>query len=102
MAEGWFHLGDYGRTEEFLDAYRRSGGEMGRNENYLLGYSLYRQARYDEARPCLQQVCGADDALTQNASYHLADCYLRGGDKQRAMQSFAMAANEAFDAAIAV
>lgn len=89
VAEGWFHLGDYGRTEEFLDAYRRSGGEMGRNENYLLGYSLYRQARYDEARPCLQQVCGADDALTQNASYHLADCYLRGGDKQRAMQSFA-------------
>ena len=65
VAEGWFHLGDYGRTEEFLDAYRRSGGEMGRNENYLLGYSLYRQARYDEARPCLQQVCGADDALTQ-------------------------------------
>ena len=101
VAEGWFHLGDYGRTEEFLDAYRRSGGEMGRNENYLLGYSLYRQARYDEARPCLQQVCGADDALTQNASYHLADCYLRGGDKRRAMQSFAMAANEAFDAAIA-
>lgn len=49
----------------------------------------------------MQQVCGADDALTQNASYHLADCYLRGGDKQRAMQSFAMAANEAFDAAIA-
>lgn len=74
---------------------------MGRNENYLLGYSLYRQARYNEARPYLQQVCGADDALTQNASYHLADCYLRGGDKQRAMQSFAMAANESFDAAIA-
>lgn len=101
VAEGWFHLGEYARAEEFLDAYRRDSGAMGRNENYLLGYSLYRQARYDEARPYLQQVCGADDALTQNASYHLADCYLRGGDKQRAMQSFAMAANESFDAAIA-
>ncbi len=101
VAEGWFHLGDYGRTEEFMNAYRRDGGAMGRNENYLLGYSLYRQARYEEARPYLQQVCGADDALTQNASYHLADCYLRGGDKQHAMQSFAMAANESFDAAIA-
>jgi len=101
VAEGWFHLGDYGRTEESLGAYRSEGGAMGRNENYLLGYSLYRQARYDEARPFLQQVCGADDALTQNASYHLADCYLRAGDKQRAMQSFAMAANEAFDPAIA-
>ena len=101
VAEAWFHLGDYGRSEEFLNAYRRDGGAMGRNENYILGYSLYRQARYDEARTCLQQVCGADDALTQNASYHLADCYLRSGDKQRAMQSFAMAANDAFDATIA-
>ncbi len=101
VAEAWFHLEDYRRSEEFLDAYRRDGGKMGRNENYILGYSLYRQARYNEARPCLQAVCGADDALTQNASYHLADCYLRNGDKQRAMQSFAMAANEAYDAAIA-
>ena len=49
----------------------------------------------------MQQVCGADDALTQNASYHLADCYLRGGDKQQAMQSFAMASNAEFDSAIA-
>lgn len=101
VAEAWFHLGDYGRSEEFMNAYRRDGGAMGRNENYILGYSLYRQARYDEARAYLQQVCGADDALTQNASYHLADCYLRSGDKQRAMQSFAMAANDAFDATIA-
>ena len=101
VAEGWFHLGDYGRAEEVMNAYRRDGGTMGRSENYLFGYSLYRQARYAEALPYLQQVCGADDALTQNASYHLADCYLRSSDKQRAMQSFAMAANESFDAAIA-
>ena len=101
VAESWFHLGDYVRSEESMNAYRRDGGRMDRNENYVLGYSLYRQARYEEARGFLQQVCGADDALTQNASYHLADCYLRSGDKQRAMQSFAMAANDAYDAAIA-
>jgi len=101
IAEAWFHLGDYTRSIDFLNAYRNDGGEMRRNENYILGYSLYRQARYDEALPHLQKACGADDALTQNASYHLADCYIRQGDKKSAMHAFAMAANEAYDPAIA-
>lgn len=39
--------------------------------------------------------------MTQNASYHLADCYLRAGDKQAAMQAFAMAADDKLDPVIA-
>ena len=42
-------------------------------------------------------VCGARDELTQNASYHLGDCYLRIGDKQNAAKAFSMAAVEGFD-----
>ncbi|MDE6779789.1 MAG: tetratricopeptide repeat protein [Alistipes sp.] len=101
MAESWFHLENYPRTVEYIARYARSGGEMGRSENYILGYSLYRSARYAEAAEALRKVCGADDRLTQNASYHLADCLLRSGDKRAAMQSFAMASNEAYDARIA-
>ena len=101
VAESWFRLEDFNRTLEHLAAFRKAGGEMDRDASYLEGFSLYRTARYAEAAEWLRKACGAEDALTQNASYHLADCYLRGGDKQRAMQSFAMAANEAFDAAIA-
>jgi TolA-binding protein len=101
VAESWFHLGEYDRCLRWLESYEQAGGNMDRNENYIKGYSLYRLARYGEATTCLQQVCGADDALTQNASYHLADCYVRIGDKQHAMQSFAMAANETYDSDIA-
>ncbi|WP_302366489.1 tetratricopeptide repeat protein [uncultured Alistipes sp.] len=101
VAESWFHLGDYNRTLEYLAVFEESGGEPGRDENYLKGFSLYRTARYAEAEEPLRKACGADDALTQNASYHLADCCLRNGDKQSAMEAFAMAANEQFDATIA-
>ncbi len=101
LAESWYHLGDYNKTIEYLSAYRRGGGDFGRNEEYLMGYSLYRTARYADAEDYLRRACGADDALTQNASYHLADCYVRRGAKREAMQSFAMAANDAFDPAIA-
>lgn len=101
VAESHFRLGDYRKAIAYLTAYTKDGGVLGRNENYLMGFSLYRTARYDEAAGYLRKACGADDELTQNASYHLADCYLRSGDKQAAMQSFAMASNDGYDAAIA-
>ncbi len=101
IAESWFHLEDYNRTIGFLNDFTASGGELDRDGSYLMGFSLYRTARYDEAAAWLRKACGAEDALTQNASYHLADCCLRAGDKPGAMQAFAMAADEKFDAAIA-
>lgn len=73
MAEAWFRLGEYSKPLDYLDAFVQAGGEMGRDENYLYGFSLYRTARYDDAAEYLRKACGADDALTQNASYHLAD-----------------------------
>lgn len=101
VAESWFHLEDFNKTLEHLDAFRKSGGETDRDACYLMGFSLYRTARYAEAAEWLRKACGAEDALTQNASYHLADCYLRAGDKESAMQAFAMASDESLDAAIA-
>ncbi|UKI39568.1 MAG: tetratricopeptide repeat protein [Alistipes putredinis] len=52
---------------------------MGRSENYIAGFSLYKEGDYRNAAPYLAKVCSADDALSQNASYHLADCYLKNG-----------------------
>ena len=101
MSESWFQLDDYNAAVKYMNSYKSRGGEMGRVESYIMGYSLYRLARYDEAVEPLRAVAGADDMLTQNASYHLADCYLRMGDKQNAMYSFAMASSDGYDAAIA-
>lgn len=101
MAEAWFHLENYPKTVEYIERAATEGGAMGRTENYILGYSLYRSARYADAVDYLRKVCGPDDQLTQNASYHLADCLLRSGDKLAAMQSFAMASNAEYDARIA-
>ena len=101
MAESWFQLSNYENAVKYMSDYKSRGGEMGRVENYIMGYSLYRRTLYNEALNYLKGACGADDMLTQNASYHLADCFLRAGDKQNAMYSFAMASSAAFDASIA-
>ena len=101
MAESWFQLSEYAKAVDYMTRYKSAGGEMGRVENYVMGYSLHRQAFYGDATPYLREACGADDLLTQNASYHLADCYLRDGDKINAMHSFAMASSAEHDASIA-
>ena len=101
VAESWFRLEDFNRTLEHLAAFRKAGGEMDRDASYLEGFSLYRTARYAEAAEWLRKACGAEDALTQNASYHLADCYLRAGDKESAMQAFMMASDDSLDATVA-
>lgn len=101
MSESWFRMNNFRKAADYICAFEKSGGKMERNENYILGYSLYRTANYHQAQTALHKVCGADDALTQNASYHLADCYLKNGDKRMASSAFAMASNDKFDATIA-
>lgn len=89
VAESYFILGDYAQAVRYMTNYDPQ--KMGRQENYILGYSLYRMTRYDEAIVPLKAVCGADDALTQNAAYHLADCYLKLNDESSAADAFAQA-----------
>ncbi len=101
MAESAFRLEEYDNCIKYLDKFTLADGVMGREESYLKGFSLYRNVRYRDAIAYLRGACGADDALTQNASYHLADCYLRVGDKNSALNSFAMASNDSFSAQIA-
>ena len=64
MAESWFQLDDYTRAEEYMSRYKAHGGEMGRVENYIMGYSLHRRTLYDKALPYLREACGADDLLS--------------------------------------
>ncbi len=98
IAESYFVKGDYPSALKYISMYPQQRFE--RQENYIMGYSLYRIARYADAVEPLRNVCGAEDALTQNASYHLADCYLRIGDKSNAAKAFSMASSSGYDANI--
>lgn len=94
IGESWFQTGGWREAIQYLQRYAELGGRQGREELYMLGFSSYMIGEYGDAERYLSQVAGPDDKLSQNASYHLADCYLRTGRKQQAMQSFAIAATE--------
>ncbi|MBQ5753471.1 MAG: tetratricopeptide repeat protein [Alistipes sp.] len=95
-AESWYRLEGYNKALQYIAIFARSGGKMEREENYILGYSAYRTADYATAVEPFKSVCKGDDSLAQNASYHLADCYIKLGDKRLAAYSFAMAADEKY------
>ncbi len=99
IAESYFVMEDYAQALRYIGEYPAE--KYGRQEHYIRGYSLYRLGRYNDAVEPLKRVCGAADKLTQNASYHLGDCYLRSGDKSHAADAFAMASGEGFDDNIA-
>ena len=96
-AESWFRLEGYSKALQYITAYAKGrGANMSREDNYLLGYTAYRTADYASAIEPLKAVCNGTDDLAQNASYHLADCYIRLGDKRNAIHAFAMAADERY------
>lgn len=99
IAESYFIKGDYANAIRYISEL--PADMISRQENYIKGYSLYRMARYNDAVEPLKSVCGADDALTQNASYHLGDCYLRVANKRSAADAFAMASSGDYDKNIA-
>ena len=97
IAEAWYRLQGYNKAFVYMSMYQRSGGKMGREENYILGYSAYRSTDYTTAIEALRKVAEGSDELAQNASYHLADCYIRRDDKRQAIHAFAMAADDKFN-----
>lgn len=100
MAEAWFRTGDYRQALLAIRSYMSAGGEMGREENYVLGYASYRMTDYSTAASALRKVSSGNDMMAQNASYHLADCLLRLGDVRGAVAAFSLASSLEFDAQI--
>lgn len=97
VSEAYFHQGDYPHALAYMDNYEKLGGTMGREELYLAGYCYYADREYDRAVERLSQVASGSDALAQNASFHLADCYLQTGDRAKAMSAFGLASAADYD-----
>lgn len=91
-AQSNFALERWNEAADYILKLEEEGNKLSRQEQYLAGYALYRKGgSWQAAAEHLRAACGADDALTQNAAYHLGDCYLHLDDKKSAMHSFSMA-----------
>lgn len=79
---------------EYYDSKRRS---MRPEDFYQLGYTQYVNEKYPAAIESFKNITGIQSDLGQNASFYLADCYLKTGDKKSARSSFYEASQLDFD-----
>ncbi len=97
VGDSYFHLKEFTKAIPFLETYYKSPGLKSREDNYLLGYCHYYAGNYAESIPYLEKASKGKDELAQNAYYHLADSYVKNGQKEKARVAFEAASELDFD-----
>ena len=97
IGDSYFHLRQYENAIPYLETYFETSGPKTREENYILGFCYYHAAKYADAAPLLEKATIGEDEMTQNAYYHLADCFIKLNDKKNAKIAYNAAAEFDFN-----
>ncbi|WP_127024208.1 tetratricopeptide repeat protein [Flagellimonas beolgyonensis] len=100
IGESFFNLKQYGEAIPYLEKYRGKRGKWSNTDYYLLGYSHYQLGDYPSAIQQFNKIIGGDNAVAQNAYYHLAECYLKLDKKSEALNAFRNASQMEYSADI--
>ncbi len=99
IGESYFNLKDYSNAIEYFKKAEKAGG-FNPQGNYELGYCYYQNKDYKNAILFFEKATTDKDSLSQNAWYHLGDCYVKTTNKTKARNAFYAATNMDFNADI--
>jgi len=98
LGDANFKTGKYEEAIKYLNIYLgKKQGTINREDYYQLGFAYYKTGDYPNAIENLQKAVTADDTLSQNIYYHLADCYIKSDQKKFATNAFLSAYKLDFD-----
>jgi tetratricopeptide (TPR) repeat protein len=87
IGESYFNLKDYANALPFLKKTELAS-DLHLQGNYALGYCYYKTNDYANAVSHFEKATEQHDSLGQNAWYHMADCYLKLGEKLKAKNAY--------------
>lgn len=96
IGESYFNLEQYAAAIPYLEEYKGKRGKWSNTDYYLLGYSHYKQGDYENAIQQFNKIIGGSNNVSQNAYYHLAECYLKLDRKPEALNAFRNASQMEF------
>jgi TolA-binding protein len=99
-AEAYSKLGQYKESLPYFQTFLDSSNYISKDDKYQAGYAFYKAELYDKAIELFGSISNTESQLGQNASYYLADCYIKTNDKPRARLAFQSAAGMNFDPVI--
>jgi len=97
IGESYFNLQKYDEAIPYLKNYKGKKGKWNNTDYYFLGYAFFKQNNFENAINNFNKIIDGNNAVAQNAYYHLADCYLKLVQKQAALNAFRNAAQMSFD-----
>lgn len=100
IGQSYFNLKKYSKSIPYLLKYKGINGQWNNNDYYQLGFAYYKMEDYYKAISWFNKIVSGTNAVAQNASYHLADCYLKTGNKTAALNAFRKASQMDFSSEI--
>ncbi|WP_445748004.1 tetratricopeptide repeat protein [Polaribacter sp.] len=97
VGESYFNLGKYAESIPFLKNYKGNRGKWNNTDFYQLGYAYYKQNDFENAIANFNKIIDQKNAVSQNAYYHLAECYLNTEKKNEALNAFKTASEMDFN-----
>ena len=97
IGESYFHKDMFQEAIPYLEQYHARIRYNTDEDKYQMGYAYYMVGNYEQARDYFKMVSIGKTELNQSANYHLADCYIKLGDKQQARLSFYAASTMDFN-----
>lgn len=97
IGESYFMLEKYAESVPYLEIYKDNTSGYSIKDRYQMAFAYYKNGQYDEARNIFEKITYRRSEIAQSALYHLADCYLNLGNKNKAMTAFGEAAKMDYD-----
>ena len=98
LGESYYNTSKYKEALPYLEQYRdKSTAIRTRDDDYQLGFTYFKLEKFSEAAKCFEKATGDQDAIGQNAWYHLGWCNLKVGNKILARNAWREAAKTSFD-----
>jgi len=88
VGEALYNKGEYAEASPFLEEFMASRLPKQSQDYYVLGYAYYRSNQFDKAAEQFSKISYSDDAIGQNAAYHLGETYLKAGKKSYARNAY--------------
>ena len=97
IGESHFNLKKYDEAIPYLTLYKGKKGRWNNTDFYQLGYAYYQKKDYENAIAQFNKIIAGNDAVAQNAYYHLGESYFKTDKKQQALNAFKNASEMNFD-----
>lgn len=97
IGESYFNLENYAKAVPYLKAYEGNRGKWNNIDYYQLGYAYYKKNDFESAVSEFNKIIDGDNAVAQNAYYHLGESYINLGKTQEALNAFKLASQMDYD-----